>query len=153
MKRSGKQNKLLYGLIGELGITDEAKADMVYQYTGGRTEKSSEMEYLECEELISKLYALRREQYEASRHERQNESTLNGMRRMIFRLMYDSGLLEPTLPNPEKVGVINRFLSTRSNINKTLNELNIDELTRVINQLQAVRRNYAEMEKKKAVLN
>jgi hypothetical protein len=53
--RSAAQNKRLHVLLGQLKFDDEAKADAVFEYTGGRTQHSSEMSRHECQALIDWL--------------------------------------------------------------------------------------------------
>ena len=55
MKRNAQQNVILYTLINKLSIDSETKASLVYQFTNSRTEKSSEMEVIECQNLINHL--------------------------------------------------------------------------------------------------
>lgn len=53
-KITTKQNRQLHALIQELALSFD-KADLVSQYTQGRTDHSSEMSFIEAENLISYL--------------------------------------------------------------------------------------------------
>lgn len=53
-KITAKQNRHLHALIQELALSFD-KADLVSQYTQGRTDHSSEMSFIEAENLISYL--------------------------------------------------------------------------------------------------
>lgn len=54
--RTNEQNRKLHWLFGQLGITDpDAKSEIIYNFTGGRTCRSRELEFIECMELIKWL--------------------------------------------------------------------------------------------------
>ncbi len=55
MKRTNQQNKLLHGLIKDLGINSDIKAMMVSQFTNQRTESTAEMLYYEVQSMIEAL--------------------------------------------------------------------------------------------------
>lgn len=55
MKRTKEQNKILYTLLAKNKIDLEHKADLVNAFTNGRTDKSSEMTYMECQNMIKYL--------------------------------------------------------------------------------------------------
>ena len=148
MKRTIPQNKRLYQLFGELGITGDIKADMVADFTNNRTEKSSEMTIAECNNLIRTLENNMRRQLRESDGQRQK------MRRQIFRLMYDIGVINSEMDNEQKIGIINTWIYHRmGQLDKKLNLLDVIELTKFITILQTVRRRYAERANMKAHLN
>jgi len=147
MKRTAQQNRILHSLLSELSISNENKENMVFSYTGGRTEHSSEMTQAECQAMINEL-----ERMAGKAKERQNKLKQT-LRRNIFKLMYDLGYLNATMSSAEKLAVINRWTYKMLHIDKHLNYLSIDELRKVINQLQAVRRNYDKQTKKQVACN
>ena len=148
MKRTLAQNKRLYGLFTELNITGDLKADMVLQFTGDRTERSSEMEYNECNNLICTLEDEINKQFRQSNEQRQR------MRRQVFVLMYNIGVIEGDMQNAEKMRIINAWIFQRmGQLDKDLNTLNVAELTKFITILQTVKRRYAERSVAKAQLN
>ncbi len=153
MIRTIGQNKRLYQLLNQLGIDEEMKADLVYDFTYGRTDKSSEMEYRECNNLIGKLD----EQIQTIKTRKANKRITNDrlqkMRRNIFKLMYDIGQIDVSMSTNEKLLVINNWIEKKQKLNKHLNQLSFEELSKFINQLQAVRRNYVEQEEKQAMYN
>lgn len=53
--RSTDQNRKLWWLAGQLGLDKEAMADIVYDFTEGRTNHTSELSFLEARELIDYL--------------------------------------------------------------------------------------------------
>ena len=153
MIRTTGQNKRLYQLFNSLGIDEEMKADLVYDFTYGRTDKSSEMEYRECNNLIGKLD----EQIQTIKTRKANKRITNDrlqkMRRNIFKLMYDIGQIDASMSTNDKLLVINNWIEKKQKLNKNLNQLSFEELSKFINQLQAVRRNYVEQEEKQAMYN
>ena len=147
MLRTTSQNKRLYGLMSKLGINADTKESLVWEFTNGRTGKSSEMEYRECNNLISSL------QDEFNTRNRQKADLMQKQRRNIFKLMYDCGLIDGNMNSEQKVSVINKWIKNKQNTDKTLNELSFDELLKLIKQLQAVRRRYNEKTEFKAQYN
>lgn len=53
--RTADQNRKLWWLAGQLGLDKEAMADIVYDFTEGRTPHTSELTFLECRDLIDYL--------------------------------------------------------------------------------------------------
>lgn len=53
--RTIEQNRKLWWLAGQLGLDKEAMADIVYDFTEGRTNHTSELSFLEARELIDYL--------------------------------------------------------------------------------------------------
>lgn len=53
--RTTEQNRRLWWIAGQLGISREAMADIVLEFTNGRTCHTSELSFLECMELTKFL--------------------------------------------------------------------------------------------------
>lgn len=53
--RTTEQNRRLWWLAGQLGLDKEAMADVVLEFTEGRTCHTSELTFLECRELTEFL--------------------------------------------------------------------------------------------------
>ena len=53
--RTTEQNRRLWWLAGQLGLEKEAMADVVLEFTEGRTCHTSELTFLECRELTEFL--------------------------------------------------------------------------------------------------
>ncbi len=142
MKRTDKQNKQLHSLITSKGIDGETKADMVFDFTNGRTEHSSEMTVTECKQMIEALSG--KNNRPKPRYQRFNNDLEQQARRTIFRLMYDCGFINNRMSSAEKVSVINAWIKKKTNLTGHLNSLSFLELGSIVNQLQAVRRRYNE---------
>ncbi len=138
MIRTNAQNKRLYGLFSKLGINSDLKKDLVLQFTNNRTEKSSEMKYGECNNLIASLQA------ELNKRNRQKADLLQTQRRNVFKLMYDIGLIDGRMTTRKKMAVINAWVENKTAFKTDLNNLSYEQLTKLIKQLQAVRRRYNE---------
>lgn len=54
--RTKEQNRRLWWIAGQLGISREAMADIVLEFTNGRTCHTSELGFLECRELTAFLH-------------------------------------------------------------------------------------------------
>jgi len=144
MIRTKSQNKRLYALLSQLNINDENKKELVYQFTNGRTERSSEMEYRECNNLIMSLQEQLITLKNKQANERQYSGIEQGLRREIFKLMYDIGFIHNREDNKRKLLVINAWIKKKIKLEKQLNELSVDELNKMIKQLRTVRRIYNE---------
>ncbi len=138
MTRTKAQNKQLYGLLSKLGINADTKEMLVLEYTEGRTCKSSEMEYRECNNLIASLQA------ELKKRNRQKADLLQTQRRNVFKLMYDIGFIDGRMTTRKKMAVINAWIENKTAFKTDLNNLSFEQLTKLIKQLQAVRRIYNE---------
>lgn len=55
IQRTNKQNSALHDLLGKHGFTNDDKAEMVFDFTNGRTEHSSAMSFDECNRMIERL--------------------------------------------------------------------------------------------------
>ena len=57
--RTAQQNRHLHWLLGQLGIKDrDAIAEIVLDFTNGRTSSTAELGFIECMELIKSLKSL-----------------------------------------------------------------------------------------------
>lgn len=141
-KRTTQQNRILYNLLSSLRISNDNKAVLVAGYSNGRTEKSSEMSYTECQNLIDDL------QKEERKNRNQEYKQLNGLRRKVFIEFYELGWLTPETTNSEKTAKINSFLTNRTKFGKSdLNKLTEGELSKLITQLRTIKRLIDEKEK------
>lgn len=147
MKRTITTNKKLYALFNELGINKENKELLVLSFTNNRTIHSSEMTEVEAQYLIEKL------QRDAKTPKMNENQFKQNLRRNVFKLMYDIGLINANMTTAEKTAFINNWIANKLKLNQELNALSTDGLTRLINQLQAVRRNYMSQQQKQAMYN
>ncbi len=126
-ERTLEQNKRLHQLITKLNLWPH-KAELVLQYTGGRTSKSHEMAVDECGSLINDLNA----------QDVNGIDKKNVMRRKIIGICHDMGWTRED--GKIDIELINGFLlSDKSSTKKTLNNLTEQELTKAIHQFEKLR--------------
>lgn len=153
MKRNVDQNKQLYGLWARLNITDPAlRATLVLQFTNDRTSSSSDMLVDECQNLINTLRH-KVNNPKQTPQKRQYNGIEQDARRKIFSLFYEVGFICNEDTPQRKVIIINAWVKDKLNLKKGFNDLTEEELQKMNNQLQAVKRNYKEAETKQAKLN
>ena len=142
MKRTTSQNRLLYQLFSRLNIDEDNKQMLVLEFTDNRTSRTSEMELIECKQLIQQLEAMI--DTSETTKKRYADEELQKNRREIFKLMYDCGFISSSDTTDRKLFVINAWIKKKMNLEKDLNSLTFDELLLFIKQLRTVRRIYIE---------
>lgn len=153
MYRTITQNKQLHGLLAKLQIGADIKANMILQFTQGRTDKSSEMSVDECKFMIGALNRQWQDMKGQKSAKRQYNGIEQDLRRKVFKLFYDIGFISSSDNTQRKLFVINSWIGKKTQFEKTLNELNETELNSCIKQLYTVRRIYEERQKKQAQWN
>ena len=146
-KRTTDQNRRLYFLFSKLGFDDDMKLAAIEGTTNGRTDNSSELSFDEAQQLIDILNKEWQKMRPEQSEKREEAKLRQQLRRNIFKMMYDLGYIDNTMKNEQKILVIENFCSQKTKIEKSLNSLTIDDLQKVIRQLQAIRRNYSEKQK------
>jgi len=153
MLRTTTQNRRLHQLLSALGINEDTKMSLVHDFTQGRTASSAEMLYNECANLIGTLEIEWRKTKQQKAAESKYQAVENGLRSTVFSLMYQLGYIDNAETTKRKIYVINGWIKKKMGSDKTLNELGIDELNRLITQLQTVNRTYNERAEKLSNLN
>lgn len=127
MERNADQNRQLHAIIGKLGLSKEVKEDLVYEYTGGRSSSSKDMDMQECQALINYLNVL-------ARGADQHTDRANRMRRKIIAICHEMGWkLETGAINMKKV---NDFCIQHSTLKKDLNSHTVQELPKLVTQFE-----------------
>lgn len=145
MFRNKQQNKALHALITDLGIDQETKEELVYQFTKGRESSSSKMLVFECQALINHLNVLKNEAHATNR--RVTNQTVSSadkaksqkMRRKILSTCHEM--------NWRKNGAldwprINAFLLKSGYLQKPLNDYTAQELPKLVTQFDQVLKSY-----------
>lgn len=125
--RTTQQNARLFYLLGRLDIDAEQRAELVHQYTNGRTTSSREMLAHECNSLIHHL-ELQTGQDQGGQ--------LYRMRRKVFSLAHEMGW-ELTSGQVDKDRLHNWLLKYGKH-HKELMKLSAAELRDTITQLERV---------------
>lgn len=126
--RTTQQNSRLFYLLGRLDIDAEQRADLVHQYTNGRTCSSREMTAMECNSLIHHL--------EQQLGEGDQGGQMYRMRRKVFSLAHELGweLMNGHVDRDR----LNNWLLKFGKHKKELKQLSAAELRDTITQLERV---------------
>ncbi len=135
--RTLQQNKALYSLLSQEGINADAKAELVYQFTNGRTERSSEMYKNECQELIDCLQM-------RQANKTKKFSPGQKQRSKILSICHELGWFDKFSPEKGKIMVdiekLNDWLKEKGAVKKDLNSLTIQDLNKVVTQFKNIRK-------------
>jgi hypothetical protein len=138
MKRTSAQNARLYGLLQQLGLlSDEDRMNLASQYSGGRTQQTSELSAQECAALIAAL----EKHAQAVQHQR---PAVLSRRRMISKCLHHAtkaGLL-PAAPGrrleKQEYAQFNAWMIKYSCHHKPLWAYTQAELPGLVSQLEQV---------------
>lgn len=122
MKRTAKQNRLLHKLLTDT-VAIAYKDNLVLQFTGGRTSKSSEMSVDECTALIKKLQELSNQQ--------RNEIKLDKLRKTVISLYRTIGYNKDGKADMKRI-----YTDVKNYWGKDLNEYTEQELIKIISVLK-----------------
>lgn len=134
MKRTATQNAQLHVLITQLGIDKEIKAELVDQFTTGRTQSSSEMEYRECESLIGYLKSLQSDK-KIDRMVYAHSERADRMRKKILSMCHELGW-EITPGGKIDWYRLNGWLLKYGYLKKELNSYTYEELPALVTQFE-----------------
>lgn len=129
MKRTTAQNSKLHFLLCRLKIDAELKASLVKQYTQGRTDHSSQMEFAECQELINHLQA-------AAGGGNGSFDVLDVKRKRVISHLKEAGF---TLPDGRADMPAIYAWVRKQKYKKPLNDLTGEELSKLIHAAAGVR--------------
>lgn len=132
------QNKLLHALLAQTNLTAHKPA-LVESYTSGRTEKSSEMNNVEANELISYL----RTQVAALRSDGL-DAKADKMRKKILSLAWQMNWTYLNTKRQVKVDVnrVNAWCTKYGYLKKPLNDYIYAELPKLLTQFESVYNTY-----------
>jgi hypothetical protein len=114
----------LHVLLNQLGLMADKK-EIVRHYSNGRTESSKELTIAEAGALIGALAG--------------NDGN-DRMRRKIFALAYDAGIIYGDTPEDKKMNAVklNQFLLKSGTVKKELNKLQYNELVKTVTQFTQI---------------
>lgn len=126
--RTTQQNARLFVLLGKLDIDAEQRAELVHQFTNGRTTSSREMMAYECNSLILHL--------EKQTGEGDQGGQMYRMRRKVFSIAHEMGweLMNGQVDKDR----LNHWLLKYGKHKKELLKLSAAELRDTITQLERV---------------
>lgn len=133
--RTTAQLQRLHALLAKIGIDKETKQQMIYDLTGGRTSSAGDLMFMEAKELIDKLQKSQPGVTHNNKPISKEAESNQKMRRAILSRCY-------TLHWTNNDGVdydrLNNFLITHGAVKKKLNDLNHDELVKVVTQFNTM---------------
>jgi len=114
----------LHVLLTNLGLIDQ-KAEIVYNFTEGRTESTKELTIQEARQLITNL-----SEYDPKER----------IKAVIFSLAYKAGIIYGSTDEDKKINTakLNMFLRERGAVKKELNQMDYTELVKVHRQFEAI---------------
>jgi len=110
-------------LLSKLGIDDDTRHHMIWQYTGGRTYSTKELSESELIHLINRL-------------EEDKEDKIRRLRSTILAIATRTGIHDP-----EDWSRFNNFMIRRSILKKPLNEYSYKELKQLLRQFRGIEAN------------
>lgn len=128
-KRTTQQNRRLWWLIGELGLKDSV-GDLVREETNGRTDRTSELYFIECMNLIRRLEQYTRKAQERPKSARVGEDVMDRKRKGVIKAICAYGELIGFKWDADYA----KGIATRAAGRDYFNELTEGELTRVYNE-------------------
>ena len=120
-KRKRLHRKLMT-ILGQLGVDDDMRHEMIWRYTGGRTASSRELTQSELEHLISRL-------------EDDRENKVRRLRSTILDIATRVGIHDPN-----DWSKFNGFMLRRSVYKKPLPDYSYKELKRLLRQFRGIER-------------
>ena len=126
--RTTEQNRRLWWLAGQLGLDKEAMADVVLEFTEGRTCHTSELSYLECRTLIGHdRRDSRAERTDQKRDGDPDRVKLDRQRKGVIKAIFRWFELRGKQPTMEYV----KGVACRDAGKDRFNDISIGELTRI----------------------
>lgn len=127
------QNKRLFGLLQELGLTDQ-RAELALQYSNKRTERTSQLYYSECAELIKDLEGSQEQEEDVRFVDAEGEAAKN-MRRKFFAICHELKWKKNGKLDYDR---INAWLLKYGYLHQKINDYEYDELPELISQIEKV---------------
>lgn len=125
----------LWAIIKKLGLDDDDKKSLVYQYTRGRSTSMRQMTHQEASNMLRDL-ARQIPNYEAI--ERMKRKIIGLARSLGWREKYDKGFYK----------AINNFIVANGAVKKRLNSLSFEELPKVVSQFETMLKTHLNKVKK-----
>ena len=127
MKRTLHQNRQLFAIFGNLGISPDIRADLAYHFSRGRTTSTSELTKEECDQLIESL----------NKETKRTNETLSRLRWKLIFSFKDSGYKGfCTAEGKVDYTAINKYC--QEHWGKSLAEMNSEEFNKYIDRKSVV---------------
>lgn len=126
------KHRQLMAILNKRGFDADARHDLIYSFTEGRTISTRDLFDIELNELINQLNG-----NTSSRSEVELKIELKEKRAIVLAIAQRVGIHEGT--NFDK---FNAFMEARSILKKRLNKYTIDELEQLIKQFRGLEANF-----------
>lgn len=129
------QIQKIHVLLKQLGMI-ESKAEIMYQFSDGRTESTRGLSIDEAKRLIKNLA-----EFDPSER----------MKSLIFSLAYQADIIYGSTADDKRINVakLNMFLKERGTVKKELNAMSYEELLKTQRQFEGIVRNQAKRKQNK----
>ncbi|MDP2061330.1 MAG: hypothetical protein U1C58_06180 [Flavobacteriaceae bacterium] len=121
--------KQLMTLLGRAGIREEARREMIYNFTGGRTQSARDLNTKELLSLCNKL--------QANQQQDQIELIMRRKRSVVLTIATRTGIKEPN-----GWSKFNLWMKNRSIFKKELHNYDFDELDQLVRQFRGLEANF-----------
>jgi len=126
-------HKQLMTLLSRAGYDNDARHELVYAWTSGRSKSSKDLTQIELDELVAKI----QEDFKFSRTDAQIENLKRQKRSTVLAIATRTGIKKP-----ERWAEFNSFMLASSILKKPLNKYKLDELDKLIKQFKSLELNY-----------
>ena len=130
-------NKTLFGhmmaLLSTHGITDDARHDLIFSWTNGRTSSSKDLNDTEIRDLCFKL----EHQFDAPTVDMYLQLECKKLRSQVLKIATEVGIKDP-----DDFIRFNRFMKEHSILHKELKNYTLTELHELVKQFRSIERNY-----------
>lgn len=124
----------LMGLLTKAKINDDARHDLVYAWTNGRTSSSKDLSASEIRDLVWKF----ENHFDAPAVDMYIESESKKQRSIILKIATDTGIKDP-----HDFKTFNSFMKSHSILKKDLHRYTLGELYDLVKQFRGLQRNFA----------
>ncbi len=144
MTESKEKHRKLMTLLSRAGIDEETRHELVFSWTGGRTQSTTALYENELNDIIWKLQNDRLFSSNIKRSANaMMELAIKQKRSAVLAIAQKVGIHEGT--NFEK---FNNFMTSRSILKKKLTKYTFDELDQLIHQFKSIEANFDKSKEK-----
>lgn len=123
----------LMAMLAKNNIDNDARHDLCFAWTGGRTSSSRELTTDEMRDLVWKL----ENQFNRNTVELYLEAERKKLRAQVLKIATETGLKEP-----DGFDRFNRFMLSHSILKKELHKYTLEELQKLVKQFRGIEHNF-----------
>lgn len=141
MRRTKTQNKQIHALLSKLGLKDQKDA-LALDFSEGRTDRTSELTFLEAQQMILSLSSATRSGKSFNYNTGVEFKPGNNMRRKIFFFFRKAGYVNAK--DQVDVKAVHAWVDRYGYLNKPLMEYDLKELPKLVSQAEAMYESFKE---------